>query len=69
MGGTVCAALNGANEVAVALFLEGKITLPQLFYSVEEATLKPKYPECDSLESVYEADRLARETVKYILCK
>ena len=63
-GGTVCSALNGANEVAVALFLEEKITLPQLFSVVEEATLKPNYPECDSLDSVYEADSLSRRFVR-----
>ncbi|MBR2461019.1 MAG: 1-deoxy-D-xylulose-5-phosphate reductoisomerase [Clostridia bacterium] len=63
-GGTVCAALNGANEVAVALFLENRITLPKLFEAVEEATLKPNYPKCDSLEAVYEADRIARNAVR-----
>ena len=69
MGGTVCAALNGANEVAVALFLEDKISLPELFYGVEEATLKYNYPACDTLEAVYEADRMARAAVTEILCK
>ena len=68
-GGTVCAALNGANEVAVALFLEGRITLPQLFYGVEEATVKYKYPPCESLDAVYEADRMARAAVKNVLFK
>jgi len=68
-GGTVCAALNGANEVAVALFLEGEITLPQLFYGVEEATLGRVYPPCDSLEAVHEADRLAREAIHKIFSK
>ena len=50
--------------MAVALFLEEKITLPQLFSVVEEATLKPNYPECDSLDSVYEADSLSRRFVR-----
>ena len=68
-GGTVCAALNGANEVAVALFLEGRITLHQLFYGVEEATVKYKYPPCESLDAVYEADRMARAAVKNVLFK
>lgn len=68
-GGTVCAALNGANEVAVALFLEGRITLPQLFYGVEEATMGYKYPPCESLAAVYEADRMARSAVKNVLFK
>jgi 1-deoxy-D-xylulose-5-phosphate reductoisomerase len=68
-GGTVCAALNGANEVAVALFLEDRISLPELFYGVEEATLKYNYPACESLEAVYEADRIARAAVREILSK
>ena len=68
-GGTVCAALNGANEVAVAMFLDGKISLPELFYGVEEATMKYNYPACDSLSAVYEADRTARAAVKELLSK
>lgn len=63
VGGGACAALNGANEAAVALYLEDKITLPELFCSVEDATLNTSVTECDTLDAVFEADGEAKRRV------
>ena len=62
MGGSYGASLNGANEAAVALFLEGKIRLPKLFEVVERATHKAGNSE-STLDAVFEADRAARAYV------
>ncbi len=62
LGGTYGAALNGANEVAVAMFLKGEITLPRLFDIVEKATLNCGLKDT-SIEAVFESDRLARAFV------
>ncbi len=61
-GGLVPAAANGANEQAVALFLEGKIgflDIPRLV----EAAMDRQAPGVVTLEAVLEADREARTFV------
>jgi 1-deoxy-D-xylulose-5-phosphate reductoisomerase len=62
MGGSYGAALNGANEVAVALFLEDKISLPKLFELVTEATYACG---CEQItpDAVFETDKKARAYV------
>ena len=62
LGGTFGAALNGANEAAVAMFLKDGITLPELFRVVTEATLATG-GEGEEPEAVLEADRRARAFV------
>ena len=64
LGGSYGAALNGANEQAVSLFLDGKITLPRLFELVESATLSVGNGNDISLDGVFEADREARAYVR-----
>lgn len=64
LGGSYGAALNGANEQAVSLFLDGKITLPRLFELVESATLSVGSGKEISLDDVFEADREARAYVR-----
>ena len=62
-GGTMPAVLNAANEVAVAGFLEGKISFPDIVHVVSgtmEAAGRTTAPR--SLEEAEEADRTARET-------
>ncbi len=63
-GGLSATAANGANEAAVPLFLEGKISFPQIGDLVMEAMLAQK-PVCGeiSLEQILEADHAAREFV------
>ena len=63
MGGSYGAALNGANEEAVALFLQDKISLPKLFELVESATLVSGTNEINP-EAVFEADARARASVR-----
>ncbi len=60
-GGTAPAAMNAANEVAVAAFLEGQIpflTIPRL---IEEVLAAMPAQPVKALEDVLEADRAARE--------
>lgn len=59
IGGSYGAALNGADEEAVRLFLMGKIALPRLFEAVEEATLVCGC-EDTGIDAVFESDRQAR---------
>ncbi len=62
-GGTACAVLNGANEAAVALFLQdqiGFLEIPQLVAAARAAVPVKQNPV---LEDILEADRLAREAV------
>ena len=63
MGGSYGAALNGANEEAVAMFLQDKISLPKLFELVERATLESG-SDGISPEAVFEADARARASVR-----
>ena len=63
LGGSYGAALNGANEEAVRLFLEEKIKLPTLFELVEGATLECGEKSDTSLEAIFDADTRARAYV------
>lgn len=59
-GGTACAVLNGANEAAVGLFLEGKIGFCEIARRVERAMEQiPAVPAKD-LETILTADQMAR---------
>ncbi len=63
-GGIVPAAMNGADEEAVALFLAGKIGFPSLSELVSEVTLSMPSIPSPSLADVEEADREARRLVR-----
>ncbi len=63
-GGLKPAAANGANEQAVALFLQNKISFLQIGELVFGATENQKQNLNYSIEDVFEADRAAR---KYVL--
>ena len=64
MGGTAPAALNAADEVAVEMFLEGKIKFTDI-YGIISRVLKRFTPvEADSIETILEADRLARRLAR-----
>ena len=62
MGGSYPAALNGANEILVQLFLEGKIRFIDIQNTIERVLNdhKPQYNL--DLEGILEADRQARES-------
>lgn len=61
-GGLTTAAANGANEQAVAFFLDGKISFTDIGDLVESAANKDYGSEI-TLGAVYETDRKARELV------
>ncbi len=62
-GGLVPAAANGANEEAVRLFLEKKISFLQIGDLVEAAAANQKAFDNYTLGDVFEADKAAREFV------
>lgn len=63
-GGLAPTMVNGANEEAVRLFLEGKIRFLQIADLVENALEKADSTELVSLEEVFAADRYARQLVR-----
>ena len=63
-GGVAPAAVNGANEEAVRLFLEGKIKFLQIAELVEKALLSVNNKNDFTLEDVFEADKSARIMVR-----
>lgn len=62
-GGTSCAVLNGANETAVSLFLQGKLSFYGIYESVHKALEHVKFIENPTLDELDEADTTAREFV------
>ena len=60
-GGLKPCAINGANEMAVKLFLEGKIGFLQIGEIVETALESQPDVKDFTLEDVIETDRKARE--------
>ncbi|SER59910.1 1-deoxy-D-xylulose-5-phosphate reductoisomerase [Salipaludibacillus aurantiacus] len=62
-GGTAPAVLNAANEVAVSLFLEGKISFLEIETFVEKALDSHTPISNPSLEEVLSADKAARSSV------
>ena len=69
-GGLKPAAVNGANEEAVALFLNGKIKFTDIPVLVKKAADAQKAVDSYTLEDVFSADKAARELVtKTVDCK
>lgn len=62
-GGTMPAVLNGANEIAVELFLNGKISFLDIGNIVENAMMSHKNILTPAVSDILEADRWAREYV------
>jgi len=60
LGGTAPATLNAANEVAVAAFLEGKITFADIAMLIESVLKKHQSRDASSIESILSADNEAR---------
>ena len=63
VGGTACAILNGANEAAVGLFLQGKLGFNDIPRRVERALERTEVQYQPSLADILEADRAARHAV------
>lgn len=68
-GGTSCAVLNGANEAAVALFLQDRIGFLQIAEAVDAALQSVEGAPADELETVLRADAAARRIVLQKFCK
>ena len=64
MGGTACAAMNGANEEAVGMYLADKIGFYDIYDRVAHAVEAVPFVQNPDLEQILEADRLARLAVK-----
>ena len=63
-GGNACAAMNGANEEAVALFLADRIGFYDIYDLVAQAVEEVPYIAEPTLEDILDADRLARTSVR-----
>ena len=63
-GGTACPAMNGANEEAVALFLDDKIGFYDIYDLVSHAVEVVPFIADPTLEEILESDRLARQAVR-----
>ena len=64
-GGNLGATVNGANEVAVAAFLAGKIPFGKIYSAVEQAVRKVPFLKNPELNDIFETDRLARAAVTF----
>ncbi len=63
-GGNLCAAMNGANEEAVAMFLRDEIGFYDIYRLVQKAVEETPFLSAPALEDILETDRLARLSVK-----
>jgi 1-deoxy-D-xylulose-5-phosphate reductoisomerase len=68
-GGTAPAALNAANEEAVAAFLDGRVPFLAIPESIEEVLAKEPPRATVALEDVLDADRRAREHARQALAR
>jgi 1-deoxy-D-xylulose-5-phosphate reductoisomerase len=68
-GGTAPAALNAANEEAVAAFLDGRVAFLDIPESIREVLDTEPRTAASTLEDVLEADRRARESTRHILAR
>jgi 1-deoxy-D-xylulose-5-phosphate reductoisomerase len=68
-GGIMTAVLNGANEAAVAAFLEDRIGFVELFDLVEAVVDDAKQIENPTLDDIEAADKAAREAVRIRLTR
>lgn len=63
LGGTACPVMNGANEAAVALYLDDKIGFYDIYRLVKLAVDTVPFIQQPTLEEILESDRLARQVV------
>ena len=63
-GGTAPAALNAANEVAVAAFLDGRIAFADISGIIEPVMSKHRSQDAGSIESILSADDEARRAAR-----
>jgi len=68
-GGTACPVMNGANEAAVAAFLNDEIGFYDIYELVNSAVDAVPFIQNPTLDQILESDRLAREYVARKLAK
>lgn len=66
-GGTAPAVLNAANEAAVSLFLNERISFPDIPRAIEKTLGTVAVTEAPSLDALYTADAEARQCVKELV--
>ncbi|MBK9170606.1 MAG: 1-deoxy-D-xylulose-5-phosphate reductoisomerase [Bryobacterales bacterium] len=66
-GGSAACTLNAADEVAVAAFLDGKISFPAIAEIVEETLTRVPVRRAESIGEVLEIDRQSREVCEEVL--
>ena len=64
LGGTACPAMNGANEEAVAMYLNDEIGFYDIYDLVSKAVDTVPFIQNPTLEQILETDRLARQAVR-----
>ena len=68
-GGNVPTIYNAANEKAVALFLNKKISYLKITEIIEECMQRITYKENPSLEEILETEALVYEHIERFVCK
>ena len=66
-GQAACIALNAADEIAVAAFLEGRISFPGIARTIEQVLNETPDERAASIEDVLAADRAARECARRVI--
>ncbi len=66
-GGTMPAVLNASNEMCVDLFLNKKISFLDIGNINEQVMLKHSAERIDSIETILEAEKFAKQTIKDML--
>ena len=66
-GGTMPAVFNAANEVAVARFVDGGITFPQIFETVDRVMRAHRAVASPPLDAILEADLWARKEAEHVV--
>ncbi len=67
VGGTLPAVLNAANEVAVEAFLNGTLSFPGIWQTVENVMTAHQVVQHPSLEALIDADAWARAAARHLL--
>ena len=67
IGGTAPLVVNAANEVAVSLFLSGKIKFLEIIELVKSALKNFKFQKVSSLNQIMNADKSVREFIKSLV--
>ena len=68
-GGTMPAAMSAANEVAVASFLDRRISFMEIPRVIEASMRAHNTQPCSSIEAVLEADRWARQKAEAVVSR